>query len=333
LIGNDSPAGLRFFNGVPDLYAGGRGLRSTTALGASDDLAFVIQEAVGVPEPAGVALLVLGGFLVWRRKQTGQPNRGAMNHVLKSALGMALTCGLLAGNSAFGAIVVNSTAPTGSLAHIAQPNGGADVRDPFYTAAGTRRAIGTTFDLNSETAFSMNAITMKLRVGTAAQTPIVGSSWVVSVFTLTTDSDTTPDAYLNVAGDKRTAVGTMPTLTFAAVDGQTVDNFVTFVLPFSVSISAGQQYGFMVDFASANANNALTGSGTGWVGSSNNERSDAYGLVQATAEDGPYTLWSAGGDDIIFWLGSFQETAVPEPSTVTLLALGGLLAWRQAHRP
>jgi hypothetical protein len=228
---------------------------------------------------------------------------------------LALVCGFSAA-PAFGVIIVNSSAPTGAAAVIAQPNGGGDIRDPSYTAT-SRRAIGSTFNLQGlEPPFALNAITMKLRVGTEAETPIVGSSWVASVFTLSADNDGTPDAYLNAASDKRTAVGTMPALTFSA------DNFITFVLPFDVSIvGGGQNYGFMVDFASSNANNAISGSNTGWVGSGSNERGDTFGLVQTTNEDS-YALWSGGGDDIIFWLGHVEVEEVPEPSSFILAGIG-----------
>jgi hypothetical protein len=184
---------------------------------------------------------------------------------MKSFVSTVFLCAVMVA-PAFGTIIVSGSAPTGGAAVIAQPHGGGDIRDPFYTSASNRRAIGSTFDLNSESPFVLNAITMKLRVGTEVEAPIVGSAWVASVFTLSADNDGTPDAYLNSAGDKRTAVGTMPALTFSA------DNYVTFVLPFDVNINAGQQYGFMVDFASANANNVINGSGNGWVGSSKKHR-------------------------------------------------------------
>jgi hypothetical protein len=68
-IGGDDPAGMQFLGG--NAFAGGQAFRflnGSSNLPENQDLAFVLQEAVAVPEPTSSALFLVGAMIAYKMR-------------------------------------------------------------------------------------------------------------------------------------------------------------------------------------------------------------------------------------------------------------------------
>ncbi len=157
--------------------------------------------------------------------------------------------------------------------------------------------------------FWLDSITMKLNNGGEGTANVEGKSFNMKVFSLDDMNDATPNTiFLDATGDMPAS---MPTGI----------GYVTFDFANYVWMTAGQQYGFTIDFAAEDPTNIT------WFREAWNNNNYTNGL-QLLSRDGGAS-WNTVNDSMAFWV---VESEIPEPATMSLLALGGLAVLRRRRK-
>ena len=157
--------------------------------------------------------------------------------------------------------------------------------------------------------FWLDSITMKLNNGGEGTANVEGKSFNMKVFSLDDMNDATPNTiFLDATGDMPAS---MPTGI----------GYVTFDFANYVSMAAGQEYGFTVDFVAEGPTNAT------WFRETMTHQNYPNGL-QLLSRDGGAS-WVTVEDSMAFWV---VESAIPEPATLLLMGCGaaGLLGRRRS---
>ena len=211
--------------------------------------------------------------------------------------------------SAPGAMIISmsSSAPTANVA-ISQTGGGT-LQQFNYSQTGDNmpRDAGQSF-LVGPGGLTLDKITVNLN---RLNTPNYdGKSMTLEIFTLTDGSDFTPNSTVSTEGGSF----------LADMQSQYNSNntYLTFDIT-DVALSAGQQYGFLLMHdANVGAYDMRVHRNSAGEGG----YTDGIGIVQLQS-----TTFSAMGGDLEFYL-----QAVPEPATMSLLALGGLAVLRRRRK-
>ena len=159
--------------------------------------------------------------------------------------------------------------------------------------------------------FWLDSITLKLNNGEEGIANVEGVSFNMKVFSLDDINDATPNSIL------LNAIGTMP----ASMPTETGYVTFDFAVADHVFMAAGQQYGFTVDFAAQGPTNIT------WFRETPSHANYPNGLELLSRDGGG--SWNTVTDSMAFWV---VEGEIPEPATLSLLALGGLAVLRRRRK-
>ncbi len=154
--------------------------------------------------------------------------------------------------------------------------------------------------------FWLHSVTLKLNNGGEGTANVEGVSFNMKVFSLDDMYDATANSIL------LDVIGNMPASMPTGIGYVTFD----FAVADHVFMEAGQQYGFTVDFAAEGPTNAT------WFREHNENYPNG---MQLLSRDGGVS-WVIVEDVMAFWV---VEGEIPEPATLSLLALGGLALLRR----
>ncbi len=154
--------------------------------------------------------------------------------------------------------------------------------------------------------FWLDSVTLKLNNGDGGTANVEGMSFNMKVFSLDDMFDATANSIL------LDATGNMPASMPMGI------SYVTFDFAAHAFLTAGQEYGFTVDFAAEGPENAT------WFRETMTHQNYPNGL-QLLSRDGGAS-WVTVDDSMAFWV---VDALVPEPATLSLLALGGLAIIRR----
>ncbi len=156
--------------------------------------------------------------------------------------------------------------------------------------------------------FWLDSVTLMLNNGGEGTANVEGKSFNVKVFSLDDINDATANSIL------LDVIGNMPASMPTGLGYVTFD----FAVADHVFMAAGQQYGFTVDFAAEGPTNIT------WFREMMDHANYPNGLELLSRDGG--ASWVTVEDILAFWV---VEGEIPEPATMSLLALGGLAIIRR----
>jgi len=221
-----------------------------------------------------------------------------------STLTAAVAALAFAGSASAGVVNISSSAPVVD---------GADIANTTWTDTADIKTFsdasnpGTSFTTGNDAGYTISSLS--LQVDTSSNSPTNERLWTLRVIAINPDNTTTSTVVIETDSVQ------------AAGSEWSVGDWFTFELDSPVALSPNTLYGFDVEHAS----------GGNWPNGipyfRENRSDDLAGAYRYTKADGnPTEISASTGRDLVFHA---DIAAVPEPGSLALLGLGGLLIARR----